>query len=225
MFVFSCYFVNIIFTGLIYSLIPGTKLNIESSLPINISTIGSAISLFITPGIENKGITKMEIWVTLDNKLVYRLGLELDTHVPPELIPEICRAHHWSVSVSECDKSEIQRKVTYSWKEPKKCVSGDDLPQSTVLDCDFVPNGSSTATVVFVVTGISVAVCFACISWVLLNWNTKIVKSSQRLFCLCILFGGIIMSLSNIAFLGENTNRLCVLRPWLLNLSFTCMFG
>jgi hypothetical protein len=45
------------------------------------------------------------------------------------------------------------------------------------------------------------------------------------MFCKLFILGAMVLILSNFVFVGENSETLCILRPWIFHLSFTFMFA
>jgi serine/threonine protein kinase len=55
-------------------------------------------------------------------------------------------------------------------------------------------------------------------------WKTETIKLTQPIFTLLVLTGGVMMSILCFLLMGQNTDELCFLRPYLFNLCFTwCM--
>ena len=55
--------------------------------------------------------------------------------------------------------------------------------------------------------------------------NTKVMKVAQPTFCIVFTLSAALLSISNVLFIGENTDGNCVLRPFVFNIAFDLMFG
>lgn len=136
-----------------------------------------------------------------------------------------CGEIHWTFSVGDCSADSESRVVTFSWLEPRECEGGLDLPAPVELDCDMVPVDSATGTVVVVLAALGVIVSLAFLAFVFVNRKRPVIRFAQKEFCYLFCLGSALASLALLAFLGDNTDTSCMLRPWLLHLSVTLMFG
>ena len=59
----------------------------------------------------------------------------------------------------------------------------------------------------------------------LLFMNTRLIKLTRPLFTFMVLLGCLLLGISCILLLGENTDANCAVRPWIFNLSFTFAFS
>jgi gamma-aminobutyric acid type B receptor len=55
--------------------------------------------------------------------------------------------------------------------------------------------------------------------------NKKVIKVAQPMFCVAFCVSSAIVSVSNILFVGENNDTMCMLRPFVFNIFFDIMFG
>jgi basic membrane lipoprotein Med (substrate-binding protein (PBP1-ABC) superfamily) len=135
----------------------------------------------------------------------------------------------------ECNAEAKYEKVWY-WighedGSPPECVVGSDegdfqLPETIKsIDCEYVPSGSSQATLIVALTVAGVVVCIIVGCFVLVNSQKPIFVLSQVPFLGLSIFGALLMCLSNFTQLGKNTNSSCMMKVFAYNISFTLMFA
>jgi len=93
------------------------------------------------------------------------------------------------------------------------------------IQCTYVPTTSSLGVLGYVFSGLGVLICLIYLIIAIWHRNEKIMKRSQPIFTYLFISGSILLNLTIIAYIGENTNQSCLIRPWVLNLSGTMMFA
>jgi hypothetical protein len=119
-------------------------------------------------------------------------------------------------------------KVKYDFNSSGACVPGKSFALPSDYDgipCGYIPFTSATGAIV-IFFGLLVCVfglIFA--AWLFLFPNLSIVKLSQPGHSAAYCVGGMWLQLSWIAYLGPITENSCMVRPWLLGVSYSLMFG
>eukprot|EP00301_Raphidiophrys_heterophryoidea_P027401 c9640_g1_i1.p1 GENE.c9640_g1_i1~~c9640_g1_i1.p1 ORF type:complete len:1251 (-),score=390.94 c9640_g1_i1:217-3969(-) len=141
-----------------------------------------------------------------------------------QITVQSCIFSNYTYTVAaSCDFSTLQRSLTFNWSDHDECVNYDFGMSS--VSCDYIPASSSVGVVVLVITCLTSLVCVFWMVWLSVNQALPIVRASQFLFCLLFVAGACALCLSNLVFLGPNTNFLCMGRAWLFHVTFTWMFG
>ena len=126
--------------------------------------------------------------------------------------------------VSKCDAVSATRSVTYTLKEEIDCqyVANDDNAAQTI-GCEYTPFKSAYGAFNAALATIGIVVCAVIL---LLTWcykNEAVMRGSQLLFVYAFLWGAIAMNAFVVLLLGPVSNTVCMLRPWIFNLSATIM--
>ncbi|KAH7463190.1 Gamma-aminobutyric acid type B receptor subunit 2 [Phytophthora ramorum] len=144
----------------------------------------------------------------------------------------VCDSSFYDYNVSECD-SDAYRTVQYFWKfsdpsniqDSGECSGGDSLPETIQIDCEYMPTSSPTfaglATLASIVTGflaVAIVVVFK-------QRNAPIIRRSQFEMLLLMIFGGFFTTGAAVAYAGRPTYFLCGIRPVLVCMGFTTIFG
>ena len=90
-----------------------------------------------------------------------------------------------------------------------------------VSNADAVDAASGGGAFVYAVASVGVFVCALTLALVVWYRDTRVIKSAQAELTAVFLLGGIVLNVSALLLVGENTTRACVQRAWLFNLGFT----
>ncbi|GAB9476843.1 hypothetical protein Gpo141_00013901, partial [Globisporangium polare] len=144
-----------------------------------------------------------------------------------------CDSTFYTYNVSACDRSGSKREVHYRWmiedstnaSLSAECVRGNTLPDSVLLDCEYVPydNGGFVAT--SVIAAILAFILFLGMIFVFHYRHLPIIKRSQYQFLLVLLQGGIFICGAVFLYAGAPDKALCSFRPVGISLGFTLVFG
>ncbi|KAK1934634.1 Gamma-aminobutyric acid type B receptor subunit 2 [Phytophthora citrophthora] len=143
-----------------------------------------------------------------------------------------CDPSFYNYSVSECD-SDAFRTVEYFWKLPNasnpqnsaECSDGDKLPETITIDCEYMPTTSPAFAAMTVFATIVAVLLTIAIFIVIKNRNAPIIRRSQYEMLLLMIFGGFFTTGAAVAYAGRPTKALCGLRPVLVCMGFTTIFG
>ncbi|EGZ25382.1 G-protein coupled receptor [Phytophthora sojae] len=143
-----------------------------------------------------------------------------------------CDSTFYDYNVSDCD-SDTHRTVTYFWKLPyasnaqysAECSGGDTLPDAVVIDCEYMPTSSPTFAALTVLALIVFVLLFVAIIVVFKQRNAPIIRRSQFEMLLLMIFGGFFTTGAAIAYAGRPSRFLCGVRPVLICMGFTTIFG
>ncbi|GMI57779.1 hypothetical protein TeGR_g10963, partial [Tetraparma gracilis] len=164
-----------------------------------------------------------------DSGLVYEDGAEAsivyateDNSSPPDIILPSCNTDDIIPTVAEECSSAGKRAVIYAIKTNPEtgddvCEGGVPKPANKDLDCEYTPTDSSTGVLAVLLGIVGAGICALWTIWVLLNFNTKVIKVSQPEFCVSFATAAAILSASNLLMVGPNTDTMCLLRPWIFN--------
>ncbi|KAF1781236.1 hypothetical protein GQ600_5802 [Phytophthora cactorum] len=131
-----------------------------------------------------------------------------------------------------CD-SDALRTVEYFWKLPNashpqysaECLDGDNLPETLTIDCEYMPTSSPSFAAMTVFAAIVAVLLVAAILLVVKNRNAPIIRRSQYEMLLLMIFGGFFTTGAAVAYAGKPTRTLCGIRPVLICMGFTTIFG
>ncbi|KAF1779473.1 hypothetical protein GQ600_23808 [Phytophthora cactorum] len=143
-----------------------------------------------------------------------------------------CDPTFYYYSVSVCD-SDALRTVEYFWKLPNashpqysaECLDGDNLPETLTIDCEYMPTSSPSFAAMTVFAAIVAVLLVAAILLVVKNRNAPIIRRSQYEMLLLMIFGGFFTTGAAVAYAGKPTRTLCGIRPVLICMGFTTIFG
>ena len=180
--------------------------------------------------------------------LVYGDGQSVDTiqwsggvgeaNKPVNEVLELCTPDHIRLEVGDCDDGG-KRQAVFEYKMKKKdnscdkedcelvptCQDGVPKPTNREVDCHYAPTGSTAGVLCFVLGLLGFGTCVAWGVWVFAFRNNKVIKVAQPMFCASFVVAAALLSISSVVYVGENTELLCMLRPWLFNVFFDIMFG
>ncbi|GMI27150.1 hypothetical protein TeGR_g8528 [Tetraparma gracilis] len=159
-------------------------------------------------------------------------GLEvLESYsVPPQIVPPppLCTTTDVVLTIEDCD-SAGKRAVAYAFNTTDEgnsvCEGGEELPEPTEVDCEYTPASSTTGMLATLLGAAGAAVCICWSLYMLKNKKHKAIVHAQLGFCLIFSSSAGLMSLSQMLFVGPNTDVSCTLRPFLFNILFDVMFG
>ncbi|RLN88682.1 hypothetical protein BBJ28_00008498 [Nothophytophthora sp. Chile5] len=143
-----------------------------------------------------------------------------------------CDTSFYTYGVSEC-ASDAKRTVTFFWQLPNatdalfsgECTGGVKLPASVQIDCDYMPTSTPAfAVVAALATGVAGLIAVAMV-FVFIQRNAPIIRRSQFEMLELMLIGGFFTCGAAVAYAGQPTNLLCGIRPVLITLGFTTIFG
>lgn len=145
----------------------------------------------------------------------------------------VCDSTFYTYNVSGCDRAGSKREVQYHWLIPDptdasksvECTGGIALPESVLLDCEYVPYDAGAFTAVAVIAGILSSTLFVAMIFVFYYRDLPIIKRSQYQFLLVLLFGGILVCGAVWAYAGSPTKSICTTRSFGLAYGFTLIFG
>jgi len=146
---------------------------------------------------------------------------------PKNLVLPYCMTEDIIATVGNCEASG-KRRATFKIKmegENPVCEDGTKVPGETEVDCEFSHSGSSAGVLAYLLGVVGGGVCGLWAVWILIKFNTKVIKVAQPVFCLSFAIAAALLSLSNVVMVGPNTSGMCALRPWLFNVMFDIMFG
>ncbi|KAE9296990.1 hypothetical protein PF008_g23859 [Phytophthora fragariae] len=143
-----------------------------------------------------------------------------------------CDSSFYDYKVSECD-SNAHRTVTYFWLLPYapnpefsvECSGGSNLPEDVQIDCEYMPTSSPTFAALAVLALIVVVLLAAAIVVVFKQRDAPVIRRSQFEMLLWMLFGGFFVMGAVIAYAGRPSRFLCGIRPVLICMGFTTIFG
>ncbi|KAG1686852.1 hypothetical protein DVH05_005905 [Phytophthora capsici] len=143
-----------------------------------------------------------------------------------------CDSSFYDYNVSACD-SDALRTVQYFWKLPNvsnvqygaECSGGEDLPATIQIDCEYMPSSSPAFAALAVFATIVAILLLVCIFIVFKNRNAPIIRRSQYEMLLLMIFGGFFTTGAAVAYAGRPTEALCGVRPVLVCMGFTTIFG
>ena len=150
-----------------------------------------------------------------------------DNSKPKNLVLPNCMTEDIIATVADCDASG-KRKATFAIKmngENPVCEDGTQLPADTEVDCEYSPADSSAGVLAVLLGVVGGGICGLWAFWIVLKFNTKVIKIAQPVFCLSFCVAAALLSLSNAVMVGPNTSGMCAIRPWLFNVMFDIMFG
>ncbi|KAL3663936.1 hypothetical protein V7S43_010825 [Phytophthora oleae] len=143
-----------------------------------------------------------------------------------------CDSSFYDYNVSACD-SDALRTVQYFWKLPyalntqygAECSGGDKLPETITIDCEYMPSSSPSFVALAVFANIVAVLLAVAIFIVVKNRNAPIIRRSQYEMLLLMIFGGFFTTGAAVAYAGRPTRALCGVRPILVCMGFTTIFG
>ncbi|GMF14741.1 unnamed protein product [Phytophthora lilii] len=143
-----------------------------------------------------------------------------------------CDSTFYDYSVSDCDSNAL-RTVEYFWKltyesnavYSAECSAGDSLPETLTIDCEYMPTSSPSFAAVTVFAVIVAVLLFVAIIVVYKQRNAPIIRRSQYEMLHLMLFGGFFTTGAAVAYAGRPTQALCGVRPILVCMGFTTIFG
>ncbi|GMH62176.1 hypothetical protein TrRE_jg4582 [Triparma retinervis] len=156
-----------------------------------------------------------------------------DNSKPKNIVLPKCEVAHIDSAVADCG-SDGKRKATFSYVKAGDGVSptcDPDLPGSLPLppskdvNCSYSPADSLGGSLAIILGAGGAVVCILWAVYVFININTKVMRVAQPSFCIVFTLSAALLSISNVLFVGENTDSNCLLRPFVFNIAFDLMFG
>ena len=149
----------------------------------------------------------------------------------------ICGVDDTKYSAGDCT-SDSEKIIKFAWKQVNVTEIGPDgkpmplclvedysLPEDIGIECEYVVASSGPAIAILLLTVIGAGVCSLMLFASLALKKKPIMKMSQPMFIYWSLTGTILLCLTNLSNLGENTKALCNVRLWAYNLTFTLVFA
>ncbi|KAE9249942.1 hypothetical protein PF002_g5035 [Phytophthora fragariae] len=148
-----------------------------------------------------------------------------------DTMPE-CDSTFYNYNVSQCD-SDAQRTVQYFWSLPSaqnllfstECSGGVTLPEDVKIDCEYMPTSSPTFAALAVLSVIVASLLLVAAFLVYKHRSAPIVKRSQFEMLELMIFGGFFTTGAAMAYAGQPSRLLCGIRPILVCMGFTTIFG
>lgn len=126
--------------------------------------------------------------------------------------------------VGKCDPRTATRKVTYELKNGSTCINANRKFSETIsIGCDYTPFPSQYGNLDSALAAVGIIVCALVLMATWYYHNDKAMRGSQLVFVYTFLLGAVAMNLSIFVLLGPASDAVCVLRPWVFNLSATMM--
>ncbi|KAF0700569.1 Aste57867_8905 [Aphanomyces stellatus] len=144
-----------------------------------------------------------------------------------------CDASFYAYMLSDCD-DQATRTATFFWLLPQphdndmsmECIAGDmSLPQTTSIYCDYVPLTSSMYMIVAGIATVVLAFLVACLAILTIYRDAPVIKRSQGPLLMTMVVGGICFCMYIPLGAGPPTGYRCGLRPVLLVVGYTLVFG
>ena len=127
---------------------------------------------------------------------------------------------------SACDPNTLKYTVTYQLTNPSCIINPDKAPPASILiDCTSVSIDSYLGKLANALSIIGMVVCAFVGIFAVVYREERVLRKSQPVFIYLSVLGAFLMNLSIQAFIGENSDYLCTLRPWVIDLSSTIMFA
>jgi len=124
--------------------------------------------------------------------------------------------------VSDCDPATMTQTAVYVLKNSSTCLPNELLaPASAKFPCPMVPVSSPLGASIIFLSIFGVAISS------LLIFTSFYVTGSQPhpLFMYCSMAGGIALNCAILVFVGPNSDSMCLLRPWVFDLTSTLLFA
>jgi len=133
--------------------------------------------------------------------------------------------------ITKCNPDKQTRTVTYRLLN-SNCRQGSEAkypyiqPLSEVeVPCDYLSTSSKIGITSYVLCAIGAATALVFLSITFVYSKSSIFKMSQPVFLRIFIIGCVLLNLTIIIYVGENTDVTCMFRPWAVNISSTIMFA
>lgn len=141
-----------------------------------------------------------------------------------------CDSTFFSYVINKCG-ADTKRRIEFYWLLPddddpaksQECTG--DLPDTVLIDCEYMPASSSTYIAIEVLTIILLVGVLVAMILVFHYRSLPIIRRSQFEFLETMLVGTLCVCASIILYAGEPTDGLCGVRPVALSAGFTLVFG
>lgn len=124
----------------------------------------------------------------------------------------------------ECDAKTSTRTAKYALKPESTCYGSRSL-QSVVIPCVYADSSSALGVIAYVMAAVGIVMSVTFGATIYFFRRTRTIRRSQPIFVFISTFGTFLLNLVIIAFVGKNTDRACMLRPWAFNIAATIMFA
>ena len=98
-------------------------------------------------------------------------------------------------------------------------------PAQISIPCTFVTSPSGVGIFCYCLCAIGTVLCVAVLAKTWISREERVIRRSQPIFIYCFISGAILLNLTIIVFIGPNTDALCMMRPWFVNVASTIMFA
>lgn len=130
---------------------------------------------------------------------------------------------------SACDPDTLMYTVTYELTKGTgaACIQNPaNMPPASIkVDCTSVAIDSYLGKLANALSILGMVITAFVGVFAVVHRQEKVLRKSQPVFIYLSIIGAFLMNLSIQAFIGENKNSSCVLRPWAIDISSTIMFS
>lgn len=144
--------------------------------------------------------------------------------------PPKCDATFFSYVVNDCG-TDAKREIEFYWFLPAannasasaECTGS--LPDTVSVDCEYMPDISSLYVAIVVLTAILASSILVSMFLVFHYRTMPIIRRSQFEFLETMLVGALLVCAAIILYAGKPTDGLCGVRPAIISIGFTLVFG
>ena len=109
--------------------------------------------------------------------------------------------------------------------QKRVCSGGISYPEPIDVMCEYLPAGSSYSVIITIIVVAAVVINAFFLIKLLSNLSKPVIRASQPDFCAVLLCAACAHSLSSLTLTGKNTNVSCIIRPWLMHMTFMLVLG